>query len=94
LDGGEATAEEEELGDADANDRSDELATEEVSRLGEGRFDGVEFKNSTGTLSSISIHHIQQNVAANIQTMQQSWEHSSQQKKEYALTPAQSPTER
>ncbi|KAI6774971.1 hypothetical protein HG530_001729 [Fusarium avenaceum] len=52
LDGGEAAAEEKELGDADANDRSDELATEEVSRLGEGRFDGVELKNSTGTLSN------------------------------------------
>lgn len=55
LDGGEAAAEEKELGDADANDCSDELATEEISRLGKGRFDSVELKNSTGTLVSVSI---------------------------------------
>jgi hypothetical protein len=59
LDGGEAAAEEKELGNADANDRSDDLATKEVSRLGEGRFDGVELKNSAGTLAALVLHMFQ-----------------------------------
>lgn len=59
LDGGEAAAEEKKLGDADADDRSDELATEEVSRLGEGRFDGVELKNSAGTLAALVFNMFQ-----------------------------------